>query len=665
MSLFENFPYTNMHELNLDWIIGVIKEFKEKYPDIITELEKKLNKPLIDPIGREGSFLMSNGDGSTKWEDISVSYRQEIINAVDEWLEEHPEVTTTVEDGSITTRKFNNQVYTLPFNYPCNIVAEFPIEGVQGATWVTENKYVFAVPIGNNTCTLYEWDQSTNKILRSANVECYHGNSIAYDPESGFLYISDCIDDDNNGLRTITVVNYVNFAFIRRITAPVEPAEACLSIAYDAGTHRFYSTNYRGTSEGRANALYEYNGVFESVNRIIVLDDYSVRYNVHHSNQGVHCVRDGIAYIPYYEPSRLIVGFNIETGEKIIVANVPEYLNNYKYTSEIESITYNANTDSYIVFTRNSAFEIGLFKSILVDHLYFTNIVFDTAWPTARVNATPDQTSTKPVTKSPSTIPVFRSVHDAINAGKLCRRAMQIIITSETPVEYTEEIRINDYNCRLSGALDGSNNHLIKLTKRVEVNRSVCSISDMDFSENFVPVGNNDCIDIQNSMVYVFAINFLGTSQGKDVIAFFGSFLQTRANTYSKGIQVSNGSLINWLEDTRPNITFIAGREVPKAYWTKIVDTTAVSAQTTLHFDPDQYHEFCVVVDARKSSNNTAFHYSNSVIIPATTRLVFYALPLIVGNFLKFCIADNGLFVSEFGTLPATANAFLVTVYAR
>ena len=29
MSLFENFPYTNLHELNLDWLINAIKDLQE------------------------------------------------------------------------------------------------------------------------------------------------------------------------------------------------------------------------------------------------------------------------------------------------------------------------------------------------------------------------------------------------------------------------------------------------------------------------------------------------------------------------------------------------------------------------------------------------------------------------------------------------------------
>ena len=34
MPLFNNFPYTNFHELNQDWLIKTVKEVKDKTEDI-------------------------------------------------------------------------------------------------------------------------------------------------------------------------------------------------------------------------------------------------------------------------------------------------------------------------------------------------------------------------------------------------------------------------------------------------------------------------------------------------------------------------------------------------------------------------------------------------------------------------------------------------------
>ena len=110
MSLFENFPYTNMHQLNLDWIIKVVKKFEEEYPDVMAELKKRVPYPVTDQFGEPGNVLVSNGDGSTVWVDLNPEWTEKIYEAVAEWLDEHPEATTTVEDGSLTAAKFSDQL---------------------------------------------------------------------------------------------------------------------------------------------------------------------------------------------------------------------------------------------------------------------------------------------------------------------------------------------------------------------------------------------------------------------------------------------------------------------------------------------------------------------------------------------------------------------------
>ena len=43
MGLFEQFPYSNFHELNLDWILQKIKELDEKVDSIEDRILKQAN----------------------------------------------------------------------------------------------------------------------------------------------------------------------------------------------------------------------------------------------------------------------------------------------------------------------------------------------------------------------------------------------------------------------------------------------------------------------------------------------------------------------------------------------------------------------------------------------------------------------------------------------
>lgn len=72
------YPYTDFHELNADWILNKITLFSEK----IREMYKN-------------------------WDEWKVSTEPTISETVNQWLDDHPEATTTVQDGSITEAKLN------------------------------------------------------------------------------------------------------------------------------------------------------------------------------------------------------------------------------------------------------------------------------------------------------------------------------------------------------------------------------------------------------------------------------------------------------------------------------------------------------------------------------------------------------------------------------
>lgn len=55
--------------------------------------------------GDPGQILRTKGDGSTEWSDVGLPTDEQTEQAINKWLDDHPEATTTVQDGSITEPK--------------------------------------------------------------------------------------------------------------------------------------------------------------------------------------------------------------------------------------------------------------------------------------------------------------------------------------------------------------------------------------------------------------------------------------------------------------------------------------------------------------------------------------------------------------------------------
>lgn len=70
----------------------------------------KVNKPAANPNGTNGQLLRTKGDGTTEWVDQGLPTDEQTAEAVEAWLNDHPEATTTVENGSITMQKLNSGV---------------------------------------------------------------------------------------------------------------------------------------------------------------------------------------------------------------------------------------------------------------------------------------------------------------------------------------------------------------------------------------------------------------------------------------------------------------------------------------------------------------------------------------------------------------------------
>lgn len=76
--------------------------------EIIQDVENKVDAPALE--GTTGQILQTNGDGTTSWINRNVPTDEQIAEAVSDWLDAHPEATTTVEDGAITYAKLDTNL---------------------------------------------------------------------------------------------------------------------------------------------------------------------------------------------------------------------------------------------------------------------------------------------------------------------------------------------------------------------------------------------------------------------------------------------------------------------------------------------------------------------------------------------------------------------------
>ena len=196
----ERFPYSNLHNLNQDWIIGILKEMCEKLPEMYDDITQKLNKPAED--GNIGEFLMNIGNGKTKWENIDTHFIPIITEAVNDWLNAHPEATTTVLDGAISESKLNTTlknrlrsddfVSSLKFpTLPFITMANANYTASQGMC-VIDNQYIVVCRYYGSNQRAFRVYDAINKTFISESLltdsEVGHVNSMCY--YDGYIYIA-------------------------------------------------------------------------------------------------------------------------------------------------------------------------------------------------------------------------------------------------------------------------------------------------------------------------------------------------------------------------------------------------------------------------------------------------------------------------------------------
>ena len=75
--------------------------------NLTASIAERVKKPTSNPNGTNGQVLRTKGNGETEWITQGLPTDAQTATAVTAWLNAHPEATTTVQDGSITKAKLN------------------------------------------------------------------------------------------------------------------------------------------------------------------------------------------------------------------------------------------------------------------------------------------------------------------------------------------------------------------------------------------------------------------------------------------------------------------------------------------------------------------------------------------------------------------------------
>lgn len=219
-------------------------------------LKKKVNLPTGNAQGENGQLLRTNGDGSTEWTTFGTPSNEQVGTAVNSWLDDHPEATTTVQDDSLTINKFTPELR----EYIDKKDAGGIITPIYVGDYMQYSTYLPSVAIkhGNYFYTIdapassRATEEKTNagmvhRFNISDNIEDIdfryetdvgHANSIAYVPEDDCFYVAP-IHDYSSG--EIEWASYLyKFSSEMQPIDVVETPMIATSVAYDWVTEKFY-----------------------------------------------------------------------------------------------------------------------------------------------------------------------------------------------------------------------------------------------------------------------------------------------------------------------------------------------------------------------------------------------------------------------------------------
>ena len=412
-------------------VLPLVYDDSLSYYELLCKVVDYLNKAMEDVETLHGdvtnlhkAYVELQGYVNNYFNNLDV--QNEINNKLDEMI----------KDGSLSAI-LEPLIKKAPSPSSKLIGQYFSDDSLQGGCYIGNNRYVYYTSIANsNSGILHCIDLKNGAIIWEHNLELYHGNSLTFNSNTNELYICYCFNSNNPDV-LIPTIGVISLNDTTKISREFDlPVESCYSLTYDETSNKYYAICYRGRENNKANKLYVFDNNFNLTGSII-LKNYPSLDGIS-STQGVPVVRSGVAYTLSYYPTPAIYANNIYTGELLFTYSIGRFINNFRYTGEVEFLTYNNDSDDFIIGCYANKEILGCDKNIIS----FGSLgIYKNITPYVPSSMRSDSPINKPITLAltfnheillkNNAISCFK---DAMEISSFYNLAVNVEITSETLV---------------------------------------------------------------------------------------------------------------------------------------------------------------------------------------------------------------------------------------
>ena len=520
MGIFRQFPYTNFHDLNLDWFLEKVKELSNEWFSYSENWEKWVND--TDHAFEDlKTYVMDYFD--------NLDVKSEIVRQFD-ILKDEGYFDDIIEQLALKKENINCMLVGSGFlDYQARPSA------LNGGCYIGNNHVAVYYSYDTSDVGMLDiLDAETFERISSTSLRLRHGNSLTFNPNDNCIYSCACFSSIDTSvlipdIDVIDVSDIMTPQIIETKTPPLPSySTGIYSLAYDIITDSFYAICARGSTSGEYNRLIKYNNDLTQI-----VDETILAGTIRGaSSQGVQAVYNNIAYLLYYTPTfRAVYTFDVETGETLNVYSLPTLVNGYRYIGEVQNVFYNTDNQKWYVGSRYAGsgvrgrlayniVECGFYKS-LPNITISSNSVNDTGH---LINITVEQGASF----IPENIFRFPCIMDAIHACKTASVIGNITLVGD--IRTIGQCDIYDF----VGSIVGTSGNNIAIEAPINVYNSDVRFTYCDFNANTgthtYVAGGGGCMCVYNSEITLTACNTTGRVLVSDSI-FLG--LQTQNNLIS------------------------------------------------------------------------------------------------------------------------------------